>query len=84
MHRENINSCPIDIPYTTTIKLRMDAAISSKYTCGQCNCDFADRRSLMRHDKSTHGDSLFYSCGQCDYKTTQKYHLMRHRNSKHK
>ena len=46
--------------------------------CVECNITYKDHKSLLRHQKSKHGDVLQFNCENCPYTCNRKDNLMRH------
>ena len=47
------------------------------FQCGGCNSTFEERKSLLRHERSKHGNEVF-KCENCPFTCNRKDSLMRH------
>ena len=53
------------------------------YKCDVCNKIFTEKRSLLRHEKNTHGGKNSYLCELCNKVYGRKEDLHRHKASTH-
>ena len=47
------------------------------FQCGGCNSTFEERKSLLRHERSKHGNEVF-KCENCPFTSNRKDNLARH------
>ena len=47
------------------------------FQCGGCNSTFEERKNLLRHERSKHGNEVF-KCENCPFTSNRKDSLMRH------
>ena len=46
--------------------------------CVECNITYKDHKSLLRHQKTKHGDVLQFNCEKCPFTSNRKDNLTKH------